>query len=173
MHNSSSPHLTVQSSGLVVHPDHSWLSASPDGLVSDPSSPELYGLVEYKNPYSHRTSLLNMAATETKDFCLKTNKDGSLSLKRSHNYFYQIQAGMFCTRRNWCDFVVRTTVEIHVERIGIDNEFLKHVIAKLKSFYFSAILPEIALPRRMTGGIREPEDWLVDKCSFNDKICSL
>lgn len=69
---------------------------------------------------------------------------------------------MYCSRRNWCDFVVRTSVDFFVERIEIDTTFVAQTVAKLKSFYFNAILPELALPRRCSGGIREPSDWLTD-----------
>ena len=31
-----SPTITVRKSGLVIHPSHHWLGASPDGLVNDP-----------------------------------------------------------------------------------------------------------------------------------------
>ena len=45
-------------------------------------------------------------------------------------------------------------------RIEVDQEFLGHSVMKLKTFYFSALLPELALPQRTTGGIREPSEWL-------------
>ena len=164
---------TIQPSGLVIHPVHSWLAASPDDLVSDPSCEDPFGLVEYKNPYTHRETQLQTAAL-TKDFCLKLNQsDGSLSLKPTHQYFYQVQIAMYCTQRNWCDFVVRTTVDIHVERIAVDREFLGYTVMKLKTFYFGALLPELALPRRMTGGIREPSEWLQDSERWTNRIESL
>ena len=80
----ASPGISTQPSGLVIHPTHHWLAASPDDLVTDPASPDPLGVVE--------------AASQAKDFCLSCN-DGSLSLKRSHSYYYQVQAAMFCTQR--------------------------------------------------------------------------
>ena len=113
--------LTVQPDGLVIHPVHTWLAASPDGLACDPAAQDQLGLVEYKNPYSQRDASLQTAA-QTNSFCLKTNQEGTLSLKHTNKYFYQIQLAMCCIGRNWCDFVVGTTVDIHVERVVHDHD---------------------------------------------------
>ena len=163
-----SPHIAVSESGLVVHHHHHWLGASPDGLVYDPSSKEPEGIVEFKNPYSARTMTLQ-DASQSKDFCL-VNKDGSFQLKRTHVYFYQLQATMFCTGRKWCDFVVRTTVDLHIERITFNSDFWKPILLRLRSFYFSAILPELAEPRLRKGGIREPSDWLSDQEAWGRQL---
>ena len=112
-----SPEITVRNSGFIIHSSHHWLGASPDGLVNDPSAEDPKGIVEYKNPYAVREMTLRDAATQRKDFCLAVNDQSHLSLKRTHNYYYQVQATMSCTGRKWCDFVVHTTVDFHVERI--------------------------------------------------------
>ena len=83
-------------------------------------------------------------------------KDGTLTLKHTHAYYYQIHAAMFCTGRKWCDFVLRTSVDIHVERINWNTAFWKDVVPQLKEFHFTAMLPELALPTLHKGGIREP-----------------
>ena len=163
-----SPHITVTESGLVVHHHHHWLGASADGLVYDPSSTEPEGIVEFKNPYSARTMTLQ-DASQSKDFCL-VNRDGSLQLKRTHVYFHQLQATMFCTERKWCDFVVRTTVDLHIERISFNADFWKPILLRLRSFYFSAVLPELAVPRLRKGGIREPSDWLSDQEAWGRQL---
>ena len=163
-----SPHISVTESGLVVHHYHHWLGASPDGLVYNPVSTEPEGIVEFKNPYSARTMTLQ-DASQSKGFCL-VNKDGSLQLKRTHVYFYQIQATMFCTERKWYDFVVCTTVDLHIERITFNPDFWKPIIPRLRSFYFSAILPELAMPRLRKGGIRELSDWLGDQEAWRRQL---
>jgi len=101
---SSSPVISVKPSGLVIHPEHHWLAASPDGLVTDPSAPDPTGIVEFKNPYRYREMSLRDAAHEAKEFCL-TISTSSLRLKHSHQYYYQIQAAMFCTRVKWCNLL--------------------------------------------------------------------
>lgn len=157
----NSPTISVKSSGLVIHPEHQWLATSPDGLVTDPAVSDPAGIVEFKNPYKQKELLLKDAASEAKDFCLTVHtQTSSLRLKKSHPYYYQIQAAMFCTRVKWCDFVVRTNVDLHVERVQWDPQLWMSVLPKLHSFYFTAVLPELALPRMHTGGIREPKEWL-------------
>ena len=105
-----------------------------------------------------RNISLQEAVTQKKaDFCL-AEKDGSPRLKRTHAYFYQIQATMYCTGRQWCDFVVRTTVSLHIERVSFDTDFWKSAMLRLRTFFFSTS------ERRE----REPSDWL-DKESLNQK----
>ena len=110
-----SPGISTQRSGLVIHPTHHWLAASPDDLVTDPTSSDPLGVVEYKNPYKFRETTLVDAATQDKTFCLTCN-NGSLSLKRKHAYYYQVQAVMLCTQHKWCDFIVHTFIGLHIER---------------------------------------------------------
>ena len=60
---STSSAIAVNNSEFVIHPSHHWLGASPDGLVSDPTSADREGIVEYKNPYATRSMTLQNAAT--------------------------------------------------------------------------------------------------------------
>ena len=168
----ASPGISTQPSGLVIHPTHHWLAASPDDLVNDPSSPDPLGILEYKNPYKHRNITLIEAATQAKDFCLRCN-DGSLSLKRTHNYYYQVQATMFCTQRKWCDLVVRTLTDVHIERIQWDSDFWSAAMPRLREFFFTAILPELAAAQQHQGGIREPSSWLKDAAAWRKETESL
>ena len=147
--------LSVETCGLFVSTESPWLAASPDGLVTDPqdeASP--LGLVEIKNPYSAREQTLAEAAASS-SFCLRQNKDGNHSLKPRHNYYHQVQCQLYCTQRDWCDFVVKTGKEMHVERIRRDNSWFKSNSSRLKKFYFNCLLPELACPRHRKGGIRE------------------
>ena len=153
--------ITVHDSGLTIHPVNKWLAASPDGLVNDPTHPDPLSIVEYKNPYKFRNTSLIEAATEAKDFCL-AYRNGSLNLKKTHHYYYQVQATMFCTQRKWCDIVVRTSTDIHIERLNWDSAFWYAVMPKIRDFYFNAILPELAVPNVHKGGIREPSSWIKD-----------
>ena len=90
-------------------------------------------------------------------FCLEyKEKDNTFVLKRKHDFYYQIQCQLYCTDRNWCDFVLRTDVAMHVQRIERDRLWWDSNISKLKKFYFSSLLPELASPRFRQGGIRDP-----------------
>ena len=154
-----SPDFSLANSGLVVSVANPWLAASPDGLIYDPQADPPQGLVEFKNPYSVRDKTLEEAATSSKTFCLTINKDGKLQLKKGHDHYYQLQCAMFCTNRHWCDLVVLTK-SLHIERIFADPNFTVKVLPKLKNFYFTAILPELACPRSV---IREPSEWMSEE----------
>ena len=100
-------------------------------------------------------------------------EDGRLTLSHSHPYYYQIQAAMFCTKRTWCDFVVRTNKDLHIQRVSYREEFWKVVLPKLQSFYFDAILPELAAPHYQQGGIREPSDWISSLDIWHERVSKL
>ena len=70
-----------------------------------------------------------------------------------------MQCAMFCTNRHWCDLVVLTK-SLNIERIFADPEFKLKTLPKLRHFYFTAILPELACPQAV---IREPSEWMCDK----------
>ena len=76
----TSPALETTLIGLVIHPNHHWLAASPDDLVYDRTVADPLGIAEYKTPYKFRFDVLLNAATNEKDFCLKY-KDDHLGLK--------------------------------------------------------------------------------------------
>ena len=108
---------------------------------------EHLGLVEIKNPFSLQSKTL-MEVTLKSAFCLE--RDGttnSFRLKPRHDYYHQVQTQLYCTRRHWCDFVVRTNKELFVERIYKDQSWLDTNLNKLSKFYFSSVIPELACPR--------------------------
>ena len=139
--------------GLVISSENPWLAASPDDQVHDMESSLSWGLAEYKNPFSVRNMTLEEACNAP-SFCLEKKGD-TYTLKRGHNYYYQIQCQLYCCDKQWCDFVVRTEKELHVERIWRNQEWWQIQLAKLRSFYFEALLPELACPRYHKGGIRD------------------
>ena len=148
------PGLQTEQAGLCISCSNPWLAASPDGIVHDPNSQPATGLLEIKNPYSARNDTIQEFATKTSS-CLSI-KQNTLYLKHGHDYYFQIQCQLYCADKAWCDFVVRTNKEIHIERIHQDREWWTLQLAKCKKFYFSALLPELACPRYRKGGIREP-----------------
>ena len=60
---------------------------------------------------------------------------------------------------------VNGVTSFYVERIAVDPEFKEKVIPKLKEFYFTAVLPELASPQAV---IREPCQWVTEewKCTY-------
>ena len=90
-------------------------------------------------------------ACKTTTFCLE-NKEGKYQLKHRHDYYHQVQCQLYCVDHEWCDFVVRTEVDIHIERIYRDRKWWGLQLRKLRKFYFDAMLPELACPRHRNGG---------------------
>ena len=152
--------------GLVISHTHPWLAATPDGWVYDPTATPSHGLVEFKNPHAYRNSSLNDAITTKKCECL-TTETGCKQLNCTHTYYYQVQMAMFCTKREWCDFFIRTTVDYHCERIKFDHVSL---LPKLRRFFFLAVLPELTLKHKP---IRKPKDWISDADAWVEKVAKL
>lgn len=82
--------------GFIINPGIPYLEASPDRKVFDPNSTSQFGLLEIKYP--------------DKDYfqeCpyLKLTNDGTHTLKRTHQYYYQVMGQMALTGLLWCDFL--------------------------------------------------------------------
>ena len=159
-HSHGHPNLTTQATGLVVSQESPWLGASPDDRVIDPDSAITNGLAEYKNPYTAREFTISEACEKLPYFCLEKSRvdPESYTLKKRHDYHYQIQCQLFCDKKEWCDFVVNTEKDIHIERIYFNKKWWGEQIKKLHTLYFTALLPELACPRHNNGGIREPAE---------------
>ena len=72
--------------------------------------------------------------------CLASNK-GRVELKRTHSYYYHVQMAKFCTKKEWCDFLLRTTIDYHCERVQFDESFCGVILPTLRRFYILVILP--------------------------------
>lgn len=131
------PWVHVHDCGFVVHPDYSFLGASPDGKVC---SEGVTGLLEIKCPYSARDKTIPQAVEDVRDFCL-TKTNTLIHLKQNHNYMYQIQGQLMVTGAPFCEFVVYTKSDMHIERIVPDMQFQEEMMEKLSSFYKHHALP--------------------------------
>ena len=78
--------------GFVVNAKYPWLGASPDFLVIDSSEEKPFGIGEVKCPHSKKDVRIDEACNDKNFFLEKLN--GQLQLKKTHNYFYQIQGCM-------------------------------------------------------------------------------
>lgn len=97
--------VMVEPCGLIMHPLHDWMAASPDGLIGK------HGLVEVKCPMRARY-------TEPSD-----------------EYVAQMQLQMECTGRDWCDFVIwRAGDPIVVKRVVADLDWRARNLGNLQNF---------------------------------------
>ena len=102
--------ITALESG-IVKTDDDWFGYSTDGLVDDD------GMIEIKCPVASDKILAMFQTGDTSE------------------YDYQIQGGLWITRREWCDFIMYVPDlasvgnDLYVKRIYRNEEF----IAKLES----------------------------------------
>lgn len=117
--------------------------------VYDPSSEQPYGFVEVKCPYSKRELSPREACATGQFYC--TLESSEVTLRRTSNYYCQVQGQMAIGERPWCDFVVYTPKGISVERINFDPAYWDRVRAKLTEFYDKCFGPEIVSPLHALG----------------------
>ena len=143
--------LFVTPSGVIINPHFSFLGASPDGAVYDPSNlQEPFGFLEVKCPYTCSNVTPIEACSKSGFYCKAM--DGKLKLKESHYYYAQVQGQMAVGERPWCDFVVFTLKGISVERIRYNQEYWKDkLLPKLTSFYDNCVAPELVSPVHVLG----------------------
>ena len=94
--------VDVTETDLHAHPTFGFLAASPDRLVDDPSCQPCEGLPEVKFLASVVGPPEDALSKAT--ICMEKGADGVVRLKRTHNYYYQVQGQMACTGHSWCDF---------------------------------------------------------------------
>ena len=122
--------LQILDCGVVISPQMPWLCSSPDRKVIDKDVG--FGLVEIKCPYTLRNLRPEDACKDPSFYCEIV--EGKPTLKRKHDYYYQIQVQLGICGLAWCDFVVFFQKGIIIERIRFDNEFWNKMIAKLTVF---------------------------------------
>ena len=139
--------VQIVEKGLVIQAACPWLGASPDGIVFVGGVPQR--LLEVKCPYQLKDGKSLDDYIRSKSSCLK-KEDGSISLRKSHSYFYQVQVQMFVCDLKECDFVVWSPEWLFVQRINIEDVLLKSVLTKLSAFYFDHLLVSLAAEQGTT-----------------------
>lgn len=72
----------------------------------------------------------------------KQSKD--IVLRKSHTYYTQIQICMYVLQLDECDLFLYCSVDKKTLHIKRDEEFLSDAIPKLRSFYFTHYIQELA-----------------------------
>ena len=133
--------LNVNSCGFYVSTDHPFLGALPDALTECECCGR--GVVEVKCPLCGQESSFAKAARGNRSFCLQECNDGKFKLKHQHDYYYQCQLQIFVTGHSFCDFVVWTEKELHIERLTLDETLITSALPTAKKFFKFCILPEL------------------------------
>ena len=142
--------VVVESVGMILSKDRPGFGASLDGIVSDSSADIIKGGLEVKCPISKLNMTVDKACSDN-TFYLTQAMNGTISLKKNANYFYQVLGQMYIAELKWVDFVVWFGPEndIFVQRIYFDSElWFKSCLPKLDLFYKWEIVPEL-LTRRV------------------------
>ena len=129
----------LSKSGLVIHVDHPFMGASPDGLISCSCCGN--GVLEIKCPYSCKDKSFVTKSNESSFFL--TNENGTLLLNVYHAYYFQVQAQMKFCSLSYSDFVVWREEELFVQRIYLDEPFITIALEKASTFIKVGILPEL------------------------------
>ena len=147
MQHNGHPYLTANHCGFVVHPQECWLGASPDGVVNESPNEPPKGLLEIKCPFSKRDVSPKIACEDPSFYCFFSS-DGSMRLKRNHQYYHQVQLQLFvCSDMyQWCDFCVYTTKGVMVERLYLDVNWIQDYVPQLRHYYVNFMLPELVYP---------------------------
>ena len=74
-------------------------------------------------------------ACQTATFCLEDTQN-KYTLKHRHDYYYQIQCQLYCVDCDWCDLVVKTEQDIHIERIYRDKKWWELNLEKFILIHF-------------------------------------
>jgi hypothetical protein len=130
--------------GFLIDRHDPFLGVSSDGLVACQCCGR--GIIEIKCPHKHANDDLKTAGATDRQFML----DSNLKLKTSHQYYTQVQIGMHVHRVEYCDFIVWTTREVHIQRIIIDPEFCHSAVKVCKDFFSLHVLPEL-VTRKLEG----------------------
>ena len=87
--------VTVEEPGLSLSKDKPYLGASLDRIVTITDTNEKWGM-EIKSPFS-KAGMTVDEACKSKNFFLEKLSDGSVRLKRNHDYFCQVQGQLYCS----------------------------------------------------------------------------
>lgn len=132
----------VEECGFFVHPEHEWLGASPDGLISD----EL--LIEIKCPFGLRN---------------KEKPEFKTADEQPH-YYAQMQIEMAVTGRKSCDFYQWSKHCDSVETIEFSEKWFNDNLPVLEAFY-KWYLSELGNPVHL-----EPKQVEINTLASNELI---
>ena len=131
---------SIETKGLVVCKKEPWLAASPDGVINKDT------LLEIKTPVMRDKSIKEFLATKSCEITTVANGDRvdyHIACNGQKGYYMQVQLGMHCTGLQHAKLVIWNKTE-HLEiEVPYDQGFVQEQITRLRTFYFSHMLPKI------------------------------
>ncbi len=134
-------------SGLFVHSEFPFLAASPDGIIDEENTVE----AKCFSAVARSKGDLVQQVKQGKVKCLQYVNE-RLQLKKDHEYFYQIQRQLACSKRKVCYFIgyVGDHNELMIEEIKFDPEIWQAMLTKLIKFYKYCLAPNIVMRHKKT-----------------------
>ena len=129
-------HYEIKDPGMTILSSYPFISVSPDleidcschgpGLVEIKCPASLIGQIPSHNNYHHLEEI-----------------HGELFLKKSSQYYFQVQGQMGVTNRTYCDFFVFTFEGYLSVRVSFDENFWSSLLDTLVWFWRHYIAPEM------------------------------
>ncbi|XP_038047632.1 uncharacterized protein LOC119721738 [Patiria miniata] len=132
----------VETTGLVVNPEESWLGASLDGIVDDNTILEIKCPTERK---LERYGVTVRGLVESGTYDVRS-REGKYFLRQSSaasGYYTQVQIAMYCSKRPMCKFMVWSKKDYVIADVNFDNEWFEQRLGQLRKFYFKHLLPKL------------------------------
>jgi len=131
--------VNLYPSGLIINPKSPWLGCSPDRKVYDIEAANQganpFGLLEVKVVKEGVSDFHNVRYIETDPITKE------LTLKRTHDYYYQVQCQLGLSGIEWCDFFsFINETNFFCVRIYFDQVFFQCSKDKVDSFFFDYFL---------------------------------
>lgn len=147
--------VTVEEVGLLVSKDKPYLGASIDRIVTFTHTQEKWGM-EIKSPLS-KAGMTIEEACKNKTFFLEKLSDGTVRLKRNHDYYIQIQGQLYCSNLDLKGIILTVYFgedrPLFLEKICLANTWPSDFLPKIDFFYRRALFPELLTKRVQRGKI--------------------
>ena len=145
--------VKVEEVGLLVSKEKPYLGASFDRIVTFKDTEEKWGM-EIKSPFS-KAGMTVEEACKTKNFFLEKLGDGTVRLKRNHDYYLQIQGQLYCSDLDLQGIILTVYFgedkPLFLENIYSDNTWSSDCLPKIDFFYRRALFPELLTKRVQRG----------------------
>ena len=145
--------LKVDEVGLLLSRIKPYLGASLDRMVTNMDTNEKWDM-EIKSAFS-KAGMFVDEACKSKTFCLEKLSVGTIRLKRTHDYYIQVQGQLFCSNFDLKGiiFLVYFVEDkpLFKEKIFFDSGCWHEYLPKIDYFFKRALLPEM-LTRRVHRG---------------------
>lgn len=128
--------VKIRNTGVILHSTLPYIGASPDAIVS--CSCHQPALIEIKAPYRLKSVGLNPDGWNILEYL-----DNEKKLKKSHQYFNQLNLYQGITQIHVAYFVVYANDGIIVDKIVFDEEFFNYQISNIKNYYDKYYLPTV------------------------------